>query len=214
MKRSLLFFLFVCCSSTNLKSQNDSVLCAENCKPADGMYLKWEDFRTQHSIAKESIDSKYDKSHLDFLNKAMKEKTVTFSSNGIKTRMETSKIWGFFQNGYLFLNYNGEFYRVPTFGSISYLIAVVEVINPGGGYYTPGYGMMNTPYKTDEVRSFLMNYYDGTIRPFSQAEAEELISRDKDLFTEYNALKRKQRKEQIARYIRKYNERNPIYFLK
>lgn len=197
-----------------LNAQSDSLVCGNNCIIREGVYLTWESFRHQHPLMKEEIHHKMDKNRLDFFNQLMKEQVIRYSKGDTSLESETKNIWGFFQNGYLFLNYDGEFYRVPIFGAISYMIAVVEVINPGGSYYTPGYGMMNTSYKTNEVRSFLMNYYEGKIRPFSQGETEELMKRDRELFTEYSTLKRKQKKEQISRYIRKFNERNPIYFLK
>jgi hypothetical protein len=214
MRRALFLTTAFLLFNSFLSGQADSVVCNETFKISEGVYTSYYDFRKQIAIKKEQIDSPYDKTHLDFFSKTMKEAKLNFSGASGKISLDTRNIWGFYQNGYLYVNYAGEFYRVPTFGSISYLLAMVEVINPGGGFYTPGYGMQNTVYKTDEVRTFLMNFYDGIVRPYSQDEAEKLISRDAELYAEYKALKSKQRKEQVSRYIRKYNERNPVYFLK
>src|ERR1043166_2749565 len=155
MRPGLFFILVFLVFNTTCYSQADSLVCDETFKIPEGIYPGWADFRKQHPIKKEQIDSPFDKNHLDFFSKTMKESKITFSGNGGKSAMDTKNIWGFYQNGSLYLNYAGEFYRVPTFGSISYFIAQVEVINPNYGYYTPGYGMTNTAYKTVEIRNFL-----------------------------------------------------------
>jgi len=208
----LIIFCFVA-FIFKMNAHNDSVKCDQNLLIKEGVYLSYLDFRTQKPILKENIENNLDKSHIDFISKSVKDEKLNYLQNGQKLNTECKNIWGFYQNNTLHLNYAGEFYRVPLFGSISYLIATVEVIN--SGMYTPGYsGIMTGPIRTKEMRSFLMNFYDGKIIPFSQGEAEELISRDKELYSEFKKLKAKQRKDQISRYIRKYNEQNPIYFLK
>ena len=53
---------------------------------------------------------------------------------------------------------------------------------------------MTTTYKTQEVRDFLINYYDGIIVPFSLEHAEQLLSRDTTVYAEFKALKRKKQK--------------------
>jgi hypothetical protein len=73
--------------------------------------------------------------------------------------------------------------------------------------------MISGPNRSQEIRSFLMNYHDGKLIPYTQNSIEELLQRDKELYIEFSKLKRRQRKDQTARFIRKYNERNPIYFL-
>jgi hypothetical protein len=43
---------------------------------------------------------------------------------------------------------------------------------------------------------------------------ELLLSRDEALYKEFKALKRKKKKEQISRFIKKYNEAHPVHFYK
>ena len=197
----------------NLNAQNDSVKCEFNCVLKEGVYLNYYDFRNQNPVLKEEIESALDKNQVNFIGKILKENKFTYNKGGEKIISESKNVWGFYQNNSLHVNFADEFNRVSMFGSISYLIATIEVTSPG--MYTPGYGgMMGGSITTKEVRSFFMNFYDGKIIPFSQGEAEELISRDKELYKEFKTLKARQRKDQISRYIRKYNEINPVYFLK
>ncbi|MBK9283441.1 MAG: hypothetical protein IPM51_03890 [Sphingobacteriaceae bacterium] len=210
--RTILLFLFLFVTVSNLLiGQTDSVACTENCAIKEGIYLTYQDFRWQKEISKEKVVSKLDKSAIDFYSKMMRMEKIQFNGESIPLEVLTEKIWGFCQNNALYLNYRGEFYRVPLFGSISYLPATVEVISPA--YYTPGYGMYGST-RTNEIRSFLMNINDGVIVPYSQSTAEDLISRDVELYKEFKLLKRKKQKEQVSRFIRKFNERNPVYFYK
>jgi len=199
-------------------AQKDSVICDLNCKITEGIYLNYEDFRKNNPVTREQLQSAVNKDLLDFFGKTLESEKFTFVRNEEKATLNSKNVWGFYQNNILHINYKGRFYRVPVFGSISYLMATVEVIS--SNYYYPGYGMMGgmggsmgTTMKTQEVRDFLINFYDGIIIPFSIDQAELLLKRDPAVYAEFKALKRKQQKLQITRYIRKYNELHPVYFL-
>jgi hypothetical protein len=196
----------------SLSSQNDSILADDSFKIREGIYLNYHDFRNNKPIDREQLDSKLSKDHLDYFGKNLSESKFTYFKNGERITTESSTVWGFYQNNTLHVNYEKEFYRVPVFGAICYLMATVEVISPA--FYTPGYGaVMGGSVRTREVRNFLINFYDGKIVPFSMERAEKLISRDAELYNEYMKLKARHRKEQVSRYIRKYNELHPVYFL-
>jgi len=213
MKVACLFIFLLIFFKTSLVAQNDSLINDVNFKIKEGIYLNYEDFRRNDPVSKEQIESKINKDQLDFFGKIVSEETFNFSSGGNILTKESKSVWGFYQNNTLHIKYDKDFYRVPVFGSICYLVATVEVVNPG--YYSPGYGgMMGGTIKTKEVRNFLMNFYNGLMIPFSMDEAENLLSRDPVIFAEYKSLKSRQRKEQVSRYIRKYNEAHPVYFLK
>ena len=200
-------------------AQKDSTIFDLNLKLNEGIYLNYEDFRKNNPITKEQLQSNLNKELLDFFGKTVEPEKFTFTKNEEKYTTISKNVWGFYQNNILHINYKGHFYRVPVFGSISYLMATVEVISPS---YYPSYGMggigsmggMGTTMKTQEVRDFLINFYDGIIIPFSMDLAEQLLSRDSLIYSEFKALKRKKQKEQVSRYIRKYNEAHPVYFLK
>jgi hypothetical protein len=89
-------------------------------------------------------------------------------------------------------------------------VANVTVVN---SFYDPRFGYPVTTANTTEVREFIMNFYDGTVLPLSPGLAEEMLRRDEALFSEYKKLKKKRRKEELYRFIRRYNERHPVYFL-
>ena len=43
---------------------------------------------------------------------------------------------------------------------------------------------------------------------------EELLGKDKALYEEYKKLSRRKQREQVYKYIRKFNEMHPVYFLR
>lgn len=205
-------FIFILLLNLGLYAQNDSVMYSPDVRMEDGIYPAYADFRRNISIKKQQIISKQDKEQLEFLSKALSEDTLYYAYNGSVIKVISEYVWGYIQNNVLYVNYKGMFYRVPVFGSLSYLVAKVQVYNPG--FYDPRFGMTTGGGTTQEIREFLMNFYDGYIIPFTQKTVEEFISRDTALFEEYKKLSRRRQKEQLYAFIRKYNTKHPVYFLK
>jgi len=193
-------------------SQNDSVIYNNAVRMPDGIYLSYEDFRYDQPIKIENIVSTIDKNQLEFVGKVMFEETLQFRRNDSIIKTSTRAAWGYFQNNALFVNYRGDFYRVPVFGSISYLVAKVITTSPG--FYDPRFGMPVGTTNSAEIREFLINFYDGKVVEFTASKVDELFARDVELFAEYSKLSRRKQKQEVYRFIRKYNEKHPIFFLK
>lgn len=210
MPRILILILFFFIGSS-MAAQADSLVHLPEVRLKDGIYLSYQDFRKNKSLKKSQIISKQDKNQLEFISKVIFEEKISFEENGSVQNVDSKSAWGYMQNNTLYVNYKGDFYRVPVFGSISYLVANVTVYNPG--FYDPRFGMSNGSGTTKEIREFLINYYDGVVIPFSQETVEDLLSRDEGLFEAYKKLRKSKRKEQIYGYIRKYNAAHPVYFL-
>jgi hypothetical protein len=191
--------------------QADSVIVPSSLEVPDAVFLSYSDFRFNKGILKEQIISPLNKELLDFVGKSLEKEMFSFYENQKATSVNSKTIWGYIQNKTLYLNYKGSFYRVPVFGSICYLVATVEVV--GVGFYDPMFGPTGGG-RRQEIREFLMNFYDGNVKEFNMDEAEVLISRDKTLYDEFKKLNRRNQKEQIFRYVRKYNESHPVYYLK
>src|SRR5687767_715738 len=104
MKCSPLIVLFFLLVNSSLKGQ-DSVMCAQNCRATEGVYLTWSDFRSQKAISKENIESKVDKTHLDFYGKTLASGELSYNSAGAGFKTDAKNIWGFYQNGALYVNH-------------------------------------------------------------------------------------------------------------
>lgn len=209
--RICLLILILVLGSSDFLAQGDSVQYTPEFVINDGVFLSHDDMRKNKSISKDQIQSQINKEQLDFLTKVVEAETIEFSVNGSTQRVSKKDVWGYVQNGTFYVNYKSKFYRVPVFGAISFLVAVVEVQNTG--FYDPRFGGYTGTTISNENREFIMNFYDGKLVELQKEEVETLLRRDKALFAEYSKLSQRQQKEQLYRFIRKYNSSNPVYFL-
>lgn len=212
MRYSTLLLIIFCFLAGRAFSQRDSVMYSPDVRLPDGIYISYYDFRKNSSIKKEQVVSKLDKDQLEFVGKTVFEEKFSYEENGNIITVQSKNVWGYIQNNTLYVNFRGDFYRVPVFGSISYLVATVVVANPG--FYDPRFGMSTGSGTTKEIHEFLMNFYDGYVNEFTFDAAEQLLARDKTLYEEFKKLSRRKQKEQIYGYIRKFNAQHPVYFLR
>jgi hypothetical protein len=194
------------------RAQNDSSVYQVGMPMPEGVYLSYWDFRRNNVIAKEDIDFNSNKEQLDYISKALEQEKLNYHQNGNQHSINSKEVWGYLQNGTFYVNYQNKFYRIPVFGSISYLVAMVEVKQ--SGFYDPRFGGYSGGMITTEQREFIMNFYEGKLNELKQSDVEVLLSRDKVLYEEYLKLSNRKQKEQLYRFIRRYNENNPVYFLK
>lgn len=210
-----LLYILLCTFSLQLVSQTDSVLVTELAPFNDGLYLTHSDHRHNKPIPKQDIVTKINKDQVDFFYKVTSEKTLEYLANGASLTIDPKTIWGFVQNHVLFINYKGVFYRVPVFGSISYFVGVIEVTGYYTGVYDPMYGMGGgRAIKTKELSEFILNYYEGKVYPFEMDLLDKLLSTDEVVYKEFKSLSRRKRQKQVTRFIRMYNDRHPVHYLK
>jgi hypothetical protein len=159
------------------------------------------------------IVTKYDKSSFNFFDKLLSDETITYYDNfGIKRTIKVDNLWGFCRRGSVYINWGNDFSRIPVIGSICHFIAAITIVednyNPYYGYYT--YSMPTTSSRT-EVFQFLMDFETGKVLDYSVENVLVLLINDKQLYEEYKALSKKKKKQMKFLYIRKYNEKHPIY---
>jgi len=194
------------------RAQSDSSVYQLGTPLEDGVYLTYWDFRRNNGISKDSINFNSNKEQLDYLSKALEQEKLKYRLNGNELSINSKEVWGYVQNNTFYVNYQNRFYRIPVFGSISFLVAMVEVKQ--SGFYDPRFGTYSGSMVTTEQREFIMNFYEGKLNELKQSEVEALLSRDKVLYEEYSKLSNRKQKDQLYRFIRRYNENNPIHFLK
>lgn len=202
-------------SSLQLSKAQDSVAYSLDFRLYEGLYMSYQDFRYNWPIPKEKIITKVNKNQLDFYSKLLEEESeIQFYERDSSIRkIKTEEIYGYCQNNVIFINFEKGFYRIPVFGNISYFVGTVEVMNA-----TPGFDpfmnapMNSTTFKTREIKNLLLDFYSGELTLFSLAKAEEYLKRDPEIYKEFSALSNKKKKEYVARYIRMYNEKHPVYF--
>ena len=127
-------------------------------------------------------------------------------------------MWGFSQNGILYVNWNNEFNRIPVFGSISHFIADKTYVENNYNPYNNSYNRYNTHYNRNqqtvkkEVRQYLLYMETGKIIDYNYKNIEILLMKDIKLYEEFVKLKRKKKRQLKFLYLRKYNNKHPFYF--
>ena len=77
-----------------------------------------------------------------------------------------------------------------------------------------GVGGTRAAVKTNEVNEFIVSYFDGKVVKFDMDYLELLLSTDETVYKEYKSLSRRKRRKQVTRFVRMYNERHPVHYLK
>lgn len=187
----------------------------------EGIYPNFGTVRKNTPIPKTRLVTNEDLFSRDFFERVTQEKRIVYYDDfGVKQELKTSNIWGYGRNGVLYVNLGSKFHRISFVGSISHFVATLTTYNRGyydpyyrnNYYYDPYYRSPSSNYASTEVRQYLIDFETGKLMEFDVASVETLLMRDPELHDEYAALRRKKKKQFKFVFIRKFNERNPLYF--
>lgn len=206
----------------------------------DGIYLNFDQVKMNNPIPKSKILTSADYNDKDFFKNLLESDKIYFYDNmGIRQEVDKNSIWGYARNGILYIQVQGNFNRITFVGSISHFVADVMTYDPGyynspygygyydpyyypyyspysyyGNYYYP-YGSYYSPYSRNmarsEIRQFIVDFETGKVLDFDLDNTELLLMKDAQLYEEFVQLPRKKKKELMFVYIRKFNEKNPLY---
>lgn len=213
MRFNLIIALFIL--SLRLCAQADSVAFSKDFILNEGLYLTYSDLRHNWPIPKEKIITDINKDQLEFYSKLIESDKIEFiERDGTKAIIEADKVWGFCQNNVIYINSNKSFFRITVFGAISFFLASVQVTYSSPGYNSFINGPVGGTTTAKEIRDYLMDFYTGNRVDYNLQNLEELLKRDDEIYKEFMTLSNKKKRELATRFIRKYNEKHPVYFPK
>ena len=212
-------FFFV----TILFAQKDSsnfIKYTSEFKFIEGIFINFYQVKNNNPIPKSRILTSVSYSDMNYFDKVLGNKKIYYyDQNGMKQEIISDKIWGYSQNGILFIFLAGEFHRITLVGSVCHFVANVVVYYPryrNTHYYNPYYYYRygTTPYATTtkEMRQCLFDFETGKVMDYDEESIEVILMRDTELYDEYSLLKKRKKKQLKFLYLRKYNERHPLYF--
>ena len=183
---------------------------------SDGIFLNFSQVKRNDAIPFKNVISSENYSNNNFVKKILENDEIKVFVNGDKKEISRKNIWGYAQNGVLYIQYLDHFFRIPSIGSLSFFIANVEVqyqanIDPWSNSY---YGVQGQNYTTTELQQYILDFKTGLIYDYSIKNVEKLISIDHELHTEFTNLKKRKQKQMAFIYIRRFNELHPLYFPK
>lgn len=200
----------------------------------DGIYLNFDQVKMNNPIPKAKLLTSIDYNDREFFKKIMAVDKIYFYDNiGVRQEIAKNTIWGYARNGVLNIQIQENFNRVTFVGSICHFVADITTYdsrygNSPYGYYDPysspyGYGSYYSPYNSyyspyrqsnmtrTELKQYIIDFESGKVLEFDIENTELLLMKDNQLYEEFVQLSRKKKKEQMFVFIRKFNDKNPLY---
>lgn len=218
----IISFLFTFLLLSGQDENTNMVKYTPDFKFEEGFFINFQQVKNNNPIPPSRVVTNLDYSSNSFYNEILKQKTLTFFDKvGAKHQVSLSDIWGFSRNGVLYIRVSQGFHRITIIGGIGHFVA--DITTYESDYYDPYYYRMYNPYyspygyqprttQKTEMRQYLINFETGKLFDYDRESLEVLLMKDPELHDEYQELRRRKKKQLKFMYIRKFNERNPIYF--
>jgi len=198
-------------------SQQDSTklkLYSPGFRFSEGIYLNHEQLLQNQPIPKKRIISNYNPGDFDFFDKILSDKIIAYYDQfGLKKEVPVKDLWGFCRRGSIYINWGDDFCRIPVIGSVCHFVATITVSEDS--HYNPMYGYsyyaMPTNTSHTEIRQFIMDFETGKVLDYTVDNIKVILMRDSQLYDEFNVLKSKKQKDMKFLYLRKFNEKFPLY---
>ena len=228
MKAASILFILMCITSWVLAQEETPegmVRYTTGYEFAEGIYSNFEMVMAANPIPAARVVTDIDLFDREFYEKITSAKEIViYDDNGVKMEIKTSKIWGYGRNGALYINVGSAFHRISMVGNICHFVAQVTTYNPGyydpyhyNPYYSNSYynGRNNSPnssYSSTDLKQYLLDFQTGTVLEYDSEAVEVMLMKDPELADEYLSLKNRKRNQMKFVFIRRYNEKHPLYF--
>jgi hypothetical protein len=200
----------------------------------DGIYLNFDQVKLNSPIPKAKLLTSVDYNDREFFKKVLEGEKIYFYDNiGVRQEILKNSLWGYSRNGVLYILIQDNFNRITFVGNICHFVADITSYDSRSyyspyGYYDPYYSPYSysnyynpyssyySPYRQpsmsrNELKQYLIDFESGKVLEFDVENTELLLMKDSQLYEEYVQLSRKKKKELMFVYIRKFNEKNPLY---
>lgn len=217
-----LTFIFLSKEGCGQEVPDSLVVYDSDYKFTEGVFLDFNSVKRNSPIPKSRILSNVDYSDKDFFDRVLSAKKLYYYDNlGNKVEIRTDGVWGYSRNGFLYVNVDDGYFRITLIGSICHFIGYRTYESyasnyPYSGSYYSGYPYSSrTPTTTTtEMQQFILDFDTGNIIEYSVEGVEVALMADPELHDEYMQLSKKKKKQLKFVYIRRFNERNPLYLIK
>jgi len=131
--------------------------------------------------------------------------------NGKLDKHEVKKIWGYAENGKVYINKRGfrnqfNFHPIQELGTLSYFLGTTTRISIEDAVF----GGANQAVQPD-LTPFILDMRTGEVVKIGYKEFVLILKDDDELYYQYMNLNKELRKNSIYKFIKKYNLRNPFF---
>jgi len=231
---SLVVFIHPLTSIIYGQDKEGMVKYTSDFKFKDGIYINFDQVKLNKPIPKAKLLTSVDYNDREFFKKVLSsDKLYFYDDLGVRQDLAISNIWGYARNGVLYIQIQENFNRITFVGSICHFVADVTSYDPRYanspyGYYDPyyspyGYNSYYSPYSSygspyrqsnttrTELKQYLIDFESGKLLEFDIDNTELLLMKDNALYEEYVQLSHKKKKQLMFVYIRKFNDKNPLF---
>jgi len=190
----------------------------------DGIYMNPEMVKANRPIPPSRIISDRDNFDNQFYEDLMKKELIAISNDqGVREFIKPEQLWGYASRGELYLQIGNSFQKLILEGNISRFMAAATTYDertrkqldsgayPSRYYYRPYGRRPGYSYTTMARGEYLLDLETNILYNDTPEDLKKIFIRDTELLLEYEALKRGQQKKRKLEFIRRYNERHPLY---
>ncbi len=172
----------------------------------EGVYLGFQSFRLNApSIPKEKLTDDQGRAVTNIHDA---RRIFHPDSAGERKEVDLDRAWGFCENDVVYLRAGDGFFRIGQYGALCHLVFEQSVWSAD-----PFYGGAYGGGRTTVQRQYVLDMETGAFQEFDATVLGNVLARDEMLRSEWDALPKKKRKgEALYLFLRRYNERHPLYF--
>jgi len=200
----------------------------------DGIFFNFDQVKTNSPVSKAKILTSVDYNARDFFKQVFEnDKIYFYDALGMRQEVGREEIWGYARNGILYKQVQGSFNRITYIGNVCHFVANITSYDRryyGSPYnyynpyyspysynsYSPYYSPYSMPYRPsnvsrNELVQYMIEFETGKLLEYNLKNVELLLMKDPQLHDEFMQLKRKEKKRMMFLFLRKYNEKHPLY---
>ena len=209
--RILAIIFFSIISSASFSQGIDGYYKVEEQQFKEGIYPNVELVKKNSPIPPEWIETEMDINDRNFYKKLTRgERIIFFDDNGVRTLLITDDLWGYGQNGNLYINVGGAFHKFLFVGRYSYFIAAKTTYVPSIYVRRADIEYMKPAVLTLNKQEYIVDIVEDKVWELDEDGLERILKNDPELWNEFmNLEKRKKEKSKIP-FLRRYNEKHPL----
>lgn len=141
------------------------------------------------------------------------ERPYVQDSTGTLEPVDMDQVWGACSNNTVYIRAGDGLYRIGMMGALCHVLYERSYRDWSSMGYYGGMNMMGGPVTRTVQEQRVLDMATGELRPLTSEGLDHLIRRDEVLYEEWNALPPRKRKEEVLfQFMRRYNDRHPLYF--
>lgn len=172
--------------------------------PADGVYCSFPAFRNNKpDLVKEQLIKSVYNTEFTIRQWSGTEDLYYTRSGGEKASLSRDSIWGFAENGVVYIYLGHRFHKIHTLGQISYFLESYPIIK---GNMAP---VVTETRATSSYR--LLDMETGDLYDYRVETLSQLLAPDEAIFNEYKAITSlKSKRKKMYLFLEKFNKAHPL----